>query len=509
MNGHTVLLLGVKHTDGLGLVHQFALVAHFTTHLAIEGSLVKDYLVYHALLLLHLAILQDVARIFCKIISDKLSLAFGQHGPVAHFHLCGVAGAGFLLLHLHVEAIHIHRHAVLSANQFREVQGEAEGVEKRKCLVAGNYGLSGSAGLLHHAVEQTDTVLQGAQEAVLLFLHHLHDKFLLSLQFGIGRTHLLDEGGNQAVHEGLLLSQEGIAVTYCTTQDTTDHITSLGIAGQLAIGNTERNGTQVVHDNAHGHIGFFRVTIFDASLLGHHLNQRLEDVCIIVRVLALDGTHQTLKAHTGVNHVHGKILQRTVGLAVELHEDDVPDFNHLGIVLVHQLTTGHLRLLLGRTAVQVNLGTGSARTGITHFPEVVMLVAVDDMVGRNMLQPIRSRLVIAAQAFLLASLKHGYIQVLRIQLEHIYQIFPSHINGTFLEVVAKAPVAKHLKHGMVVGVMAHLFQVVVLAAYAQTLLRIGTATGFGVAGAQNDVLPLVHTGIGKHQCGVVLNHHGR
>ena len=61
---------------------------------------------------------------------------------------------------------------------------------------------------------------------------------------------------------------------------------------------------------------------------------------------------------------------------------------------------------------------------------------------------------------------------------------------------------------MVVGVVAYLLQVVMLAADAQTLLSVGTTARFGVASTQNYILPLVHAGIGEHQCGVVLHHHG-
>ena len=45
------------------------------------------------------------------------------------------------------------------------------------------------------------------------------------------------------------------------------------------------------------------------------------------------------------------------------------------------------------------------------------------------------------------------------------------------------------------------------AADAQAFLRVGAAARFGVAGAQDDVLPLVHAGVGKHQRGVVLDDH--
>ena len=61
---------------------------------------------------------------------------------------------------------------------------------------------------------------------------------------------------------------------------------------------------------------------------------------------------------------------------------------------------------------------------------------------------------------------------------------------------------------MVIGVMSHLLQVVVLSAHSQAFLRVHPAHVLaGALGSQYDILPLVHTGIGKHQGGVILDYH--
>ena len=246
MNGNTVLLLGVQHADGLLVVHQHTAVAYLTAHLAVERSLVQDGLIYNALLLLHLAVLQYAATVLCIIVAHESAEFVASHFfgiahdvPVACLNLSGVAGTGLLLLHLGIETGLIHGHAVLAANQFCQVQGETEGVKQGKCLLAGNLSLACGTGFLYNTVEQTDTVLQSAQETVLLLLHHLHDEVLLSHQFGESTAHLLCQSGNEGVHECLLLTQEGVAVTYGTTQDTADNVTGLGIGGQLAVGNAE------------------------------------------------------------------------------------------------------------------------------------------------------------------------------------------------------------------------------------------------------------------------------
>ena len=317
----------------------------------------------------------------------------------------------------------------------------------------------------------------------------------------------MDEHRQQAVHECLLLTQEGVGVTHGTAQDAADDVTSLGIAGQLAVGNAEGDGAQVVGQYAHGHISLLLLAIAVAAHVADGLDDGLEHIGVIVGVLALDDAHQSLKAHASIDDVHREGFQMSVGLALILHEHDVPYLDDLWVVLVHQVAAGYVTTLLGQTVVDVNLGAGATWTRITHLPEVVVLVAVDDMVGRHVLEPVLGCLVVALETFLLTSLEDGHIEILGVELEHAHQILPRHVDGSFLEVVAERPVAKHLKHGMVVGIMAHLLQVVMLSAHAQTLLAVGTSAGFGIACTQYDILPLVHASVGEHQCRVVLNHH--
>ena len=508
--GQVVLVLGVHDFDGLLTVHQHTAVTHLTTLLGIERRLVEHQLVVGLLLLRHLTVAQDVAGILREVPSHELrlhGLLSGHLYPVPILHGCSVACALLLLLHLGIKSSLIHRHAMFTADKFGEVEGETIGVEERESLVARNLRTSGLASLLDDPVEQADAILQGAQEAVLLLLHHLHDEVLLGRQFGEGLSHLLNERGHEGIHESLLLSQEGITIAYGTSEDASDDIARLGIARQLSVGDAEGDGTQVVHDDAQGHVGLLVLPVLHPGHVGHGLDEGLEDIRVIVRLLALDGTYQTLEAHTRVDDIHAQWFQVTVSLALILHEDDVPYLNDLWVILVHQFTSGHLGLLLGRTAVEVNLRTGAAGTRVTHLPEVVVLVAVDDVVGRHMLEPEGRSLLVAGKVLTLVTLKDGDVEVLGVDFQHIDQVFPCHVDGSLLEIVTEGPVAQHLEHGVVVRVVAHLLQVVVLATDAETLLGVGAAAGLGVTAAQDDVLPLVHAGVGKHKGGVVLDDH--
>ena len=118
----------------------------------------------------------------------------------------------------------------------------------------------------------------------------------------------------------------------------------------------------------------------------------------------------------------------------------------------------------------MDLRAGTAGTRVAHLPKVVVLVAVDDMVGGHVFGPVFCGFVVAGNVLLGAAFEHCHVEVGRVEVKHVDEVFPSVVDGAFLEVVAKAPVAEHFKHGVVVGVVPHLFQIVVFAAYAQAFL---------------------------------------
>ena len=84
--------------------------------------------------------------------------------------------------------------------------------------------------------------------------------------------------------------------------------------------------------------------------------------------------------------------------------------------------------------------------------------------------------------------------------------FPGVGDGVLLEVVAEAEVAQHLEEGVVAIGEAHVLKVVVLAAGAHALLRRGRAVVVALLDAEEDVLELVHAGVGEQQRGVVRRH---
>jgi hypothetical protein len=113
----------------------------------------------------------------------------------------------------------------------------------------------------------------------------------------------------------------------------------------------------------------------------------------------------------------------------------------------------------------------------SHFPKVILGIKGQDSFRWQVQQPNLAGLVVARRD--LVSTKVGGIQASRIEFELARQTLPSHVNGTFFEIVSKRPVAQHFKKGMVIDILADVIKVVVLATGADALLRVYSASEFG------------------------------
>jgi len=71
----------------------------------------------------------------------------------------------------------------------------------------------------------------------------------------------------------------------------------------------------------------------------------------------------------------GKGVQAAVLQTVELHKDIIPNFDHLRMIVIHQGGAGLLLAFVVGTAVHMDLRTGTAGTGITHLPKIILLIS--------------------------------------------------------------------------------------------------------------------------------------
>ena len=205
MDALVVFALGVEHFNRLIIVHQHTLIAYLAAHFAIEWGEIEHQLIESVLLLRHFAVAQNVGGVLGVIITHKRLFAFAHHFPVAIFHSCGVACTCFLLSHFFIEALFVNRESLFATDELGQVEGETVGIKQAEGLCAGQFGLSLCRKLVHIGVEQVDAFFQCAQKRVFLFFDYAADELLLRGQFGVGGTHLMHQGGQQFIEEGLFL----------------------------------------------------------------------------------------------------------------------------------------------------------------------------------------------------------------------------------------------------------------------------------------------------------------
>ena len=510
VDGHIVFLYRVDDRVAFPVFQVFdvAPVAHLAPGLGIERGGGHHYLVQVFAFLVHLAVAQDPGLAFQLVVA-------GEHHFVAFMHLCPVvradggivAGACLLLLHFLFKAGNIHFQAFFPQHQFGQVEREAVSIVEYKGIGSVQGVLAFGFELAYQLLQEAFAGFEGFQECVFLFADYFLDKSLLLVQFGEVAAHLLFEDVHQFIDEGIVEVQEAVAVAYGTAQDAADHVAGLVVGRQLPVGNGEADRPHVVGNDPHGHIALGIGTIGDAGGLGKSRNQRLEHIGIVIRFLSLDYHAEPLEAHPGIDALGRQFFQMPVGHALELHEHQVPDFDYQRIVLVDQILAVCLCAFLVGTQVDMDFGTRAAGAGVAHLPEIVVLVAEQDAFLGDMLHPVAVGFHVLVGTVFLVPAEHGHVQAALVYLHDLRQELPSPSDGFFLEIVAEGPVAEHLEHGVVVGVVPYFLQVVVLARYPEAFLGVGHAGVFAFGVPEENVLELVHPRVGEHQGRVVLDDH--
>ena len=426
----------------------------------------------------------------CLLIPDPL--------PVAGLSVLSLTSALLLLRHLAVKALQIRLHALLLEDQFRKVCREAVGVVEFEDDLPGQRFLSLLLRLIDVRLQHLYTGGESPEEGTLLLLCHASDQLLLSHQLGVVPAHALHEGGDEAVHKGLLEIEESVAIPYRAPEDSADNVARSGTGGQLSVGNGKGYRSYVVSDHAHSYVGLLRRTIGYAGDLCDLADEWLEDISVVIGLLPLHRHAKALQPHAGIDDVVRQSLEVTICHAIVLHEDKVPDLDHQRVVLIDEVSARDAGDLFLAPQVDMDLRAGATGTGLAHLPEVIVLVTIKYPLLRQQLCPGIICLLITFQTLLRCSLKDGDIEPILGQPVHLRQQLPSPRDDLLLEVISEGPVPQHLKHGMVVGVVSYGGEVIVLTAHAQALLRVGYPRVLPRSIPQDDVLELIHPRIGKH-----------
>ena len=212
---------------------------------------------------------------------------------------------------------------------------------------------------------------------------------------------------------------------------------------------------------------------------------------------ALLHRRDALQTHAGVHRRLRQFRQLALGVAVELHEYEIPDLDVAVAVLVRRTrrAAGNVR-----PVVVKHLGTGAAGAGVAHLPEIGGFAQAHEVfrIDADLLQPdVRGFVVI---------LIYRDPELVLGQLQFLRQKLPGKADGLALEVIAEAEVAEHLEEGVVPAGVADIFKIVVLAAGAHAALRARGAHVRAFLLPQEHVLELHHAGVGEQKRRVVHRH---
>ena len=461
---------------------------------------------------------------FPRVESREIGRCGGlQRGEADDLLLLGGACPLPLLLHEGLEARVIDGEPALAGEEFGQVERESLLVVEPERHLAGDALPLGCL-----LLEEGESLVEGLVEGLLLPLERFGDERLPGAHFGKGITH---DGGE---HRGEFVKErrgeaECASVADGASQDAAQHVVAFGIAGLDAVGDGEAEGAQVVGDDAEGDIILFLIrdgnhraatgglrkgrAVLAAADGPDRLEDGAEEIGLVVgdhhvaefleSIRSLHHRADALESHPGVDMAGGEGDEGTVGIRVKLDEDKVPDLDALGAPLVDE---GALRVPV-RGQVDVEFGAGAAGASLAHHPEIVLPVAGDDMdrgiesLRAEELRPERVGLGVEGGGIPLRGAVDSRVKAFGGKFPLLDKEFPSPADRLFLEVISEGPVAQHLEEGVVVGIQSHILEVVVLAARADALLRVGGAgRSVGAGGrAEEDRHELVHPGIGEEE----------
>ena len=498
------LLLRVGDGDLESAAADDAGVAHLAAGLAIKRRLVHHQ--RHGVALAS-------RRNFDAVAHDGLHHAFGGLGSVSEEfsgaqpfaqlepdrfgrRLAGArpAGARLRLLAFHRvgEAGKVHGNVALAQRILREVQ------RKTVCIVK----LERRFAVEHVArrqvrcrtLKQAEAARQRLAETGFLELQRFGDQRLAADQFGIGLAHLAQQRRHQPPHQRLGRAQK-LRMAHGAPHDAAQHVTAALVRRQHAVGDEETRGPKMIGN--HPVAGAVRALRPDAGRLHRGLDQRAEQVDVVIVVFALHDGGDTLEAHAGVDR-RARQVDAPVGRhLLELHEDEVPYLDETVAVLVR--AAGGAAGNIGAVIVE-DFRTRAAGTGVAHGPEIIMRGDADDaLVGQaGDLLPETGRIVVG--------MIDGDEKPRGIEAELPRDQVPGQFDGDILEIVAERKIAEHLEKGVMARGVADIVEIIVLAAGAHAFLRRHGARVIALFQAGEDVLELHHAGIGEHQRRVVARH---
>ena len=278
-----------------------------------------------------------------------------------------------------------------------------------------------------------------------------------------------------------------------------EHVAAALVRRQHTVGDEEGDGPAVVGDDPERDVVGGGASVAPARELLHAGDDAAQQVAVVVGGNALQQRRHPLETHAGVDVLRGQLGELPRLVPVVLDEDQVPDLDEARAAGVHAAAVCRVGAVVAGvgTAIDVDLRARPARARLAHLPEVLGVEAQHPRsVDVGHLRPQRRRLVVGRV--------HRRPERGLRELPDAGQELPRPRDRLALVIVAERPVTEHLEEGVVVRVAPHLLEVVVLAADAEALLRVGGTRVGPPLLAEEHLLELHHAGVDEEQARIVL-----
>ena len=188
---------------------------------------------------------------------------------------------------------------------FGQIQREAERVVELERDIARKNSALLQAGRAF--AEKLQAVIERPFELRLFELQRFGDDGLGTHKLRVGVTHFANERRNEGVHQRLDAA-DLMCIAHGAPHDTAQHVAATLVRGQHAVGDQKTRRAQMVGDDpardakklrAAIDAGFFRASL--GRFLPDRLDEILEEIDVVIVVLALQHGRDAFEAHAGID----------------------------------------------------------------------------------------------------------------------------------------------------------------------------------------------------------------
>ena len=359
-----------------------------------------------------------------------------------------------MLQHQLREPLFVDRQAALERELPRELDREpVRVVQLERRLAAERLAGRRGAGKL---VEDRHAAADRPLELLFLGLDHALDVGRVLPQLREGVAHLLDDDVRQAPQ---VVEADRLRLLDGATDHPPEHVAAALVRRLDAVGDEKRHPAPMVGQDAVRLARPLGLAERDAALGRDPGHDRLVAVGLVDGADVLHDRRQPLEPHAGVDVLLRQRRQRSVGVLLVLHEDEVPELEEAVAARAGRRARRVAAAVL-RAPVPVDLRVRPARPRPADRPEVLRAGERDDPLGRHPDRlPLLDRDLVRAELEDRVAGVHGRPDPVPVQLQPVLDEVGGVLDRARLEVLPEREVAEHLEEGQVVAVAPDLVDV--------------------------------------------------